>query len=124
MMKSKILSLVLMLALFGCSADESLPENGDTSELVEKSYTIDELYEDVSLVGEEVSVIGVLPQAMISDEEGNQLVVMWNEEQDQYLILEGKIVNIGNCKAELKGSLSERGDKLVLEVVSFSEIKE
>lgn len=123
-MKSKILSLVLMLALFGCSADESLPENGDTSELVEKSYTIDELYEDVSLVGEEVSVIGVLPQAMISDEEGNQLVVMWNEEQDQYLILEGKIVNIGNCKAELKGSLSERGDKLVLEVVSFSEIKE
>ena len=68
MMKSKILSLVLMLALFGCSADESLPENGDTSELVEKSYTIDELYEDVSLVGEEVSVIGVLPQAMISDE--------------------------------------------------------
>ena len=124
MMKSKILSLVLMLALFGCSADESLPENGDTSELVEKSYTIDELYEDVSLVGEEVSVIGILPQAMISDEEGNQLVVMWNEEQDQYLILEGKIVNIGNCKAELKGSLSERGDKLVLEVVSFSEIKE
>lgn len=123
-MKSKILSLVLMLALFGCSADESLPENGDTSELVEKSYTIDELYEDVSLVGEEVSVIGILPQAMISDEEGNQLVVMWNEEQDQYLILEGKIVNIGNCKAELKGSLSERGDKLVLEVVSFSEIKE
>ncbi len=123
-MKSKILSLVLMLALFGCSADESLPENGDTSELVEKSYTIDELYEDVSLVGEEVSVIGVLPQAMISDEEGNQLVVVWNEEQDQYLILEGKIVNIGNCKAELKGSLSERGDKLVLEVVSFSEIKE
>ena len=123
-MKSKILSLVLMLALFGCSADESLPENGDTSELVEKSYTIDELYEDVSLVKEEVSVIGILPQAMISDEESNQLVVMWNEEQDQYLILEGKIVNIGNCKAELKGSLSERGDKLVLEVVSFSEIKE
>lgn len=113
-----------MLALFGCSADESLPENGDTSELVEKSYTIDELYEDVSLVKEEVSVIGILPQAMISDEESNQLVVMWNEEQDQYLILEGKIVNIGNCKAELKGSLSERGDKLVLEVVSFSEIKE
>ena len=51
-------------------------------------------------------------------------MVVWNEEQDQYLILEGKIVNIGNCKAELKGSLSERGDKLVLEVVSFSEIKE
>ncbi|EOS60041.1 hypothetical protein C815_01779 [Firmicutes bacterium M10-2] len=60
-------------------------------------------------------VTGTVPQALKEDANGNMSMVLWNDDQTQYLVLEG-YTGAGNQEVTLTGTLSKDGNVYVLTV--------
>lgn len=94
--------------------DESEPAKQD-------SYSVsDVLSQADQLIGQDITVIGNLPQSLIEDENGSLIMAVADDEGNR-LQIEGD-VNIGGCRAALHGRLIRKDGVPVLEVESIEQL--
>lgn len=84
----------------------------------EEKMSVDEVYQKQdALVSDQtpVTINGQLPQTAISDKAGNPVMVLWNDQVSEYIILDGFEIPFGGCPAQVSGTLSRNANgELVL----------
>lgn len=96
--------------------DESVEEP-----VSEQVYSVEDVLTNAdSLYGQNIEVIGSLPQALVEDENGNLIMVVIGSDGSR-LQIAGDI-RIGGCDAALKGVLCNQNGIPVLEVESLQAL--
>lgn len=75
----------------------------------EETINVDEAYQKAdSLITDQtpVTITGQLPQTTIRDKAGNQVAVIWNNQVNEYIILDGFEIPFGGCPAQVSGTLT------------------
>ncbi len=99
-------------------------EEDPSSTVQDTSMSVDQVYEDQrELIANKtpITVDGVLPEALVTNGSGKEVQVLWNEELNEYIVLEGFTIPFGGCNAQVSGTLSRNADgQLVLSMTYIS----
>lgn len=99
-------------------------EDDPASTVQDTSMSVDQVYADQSdLIANKtpITVDGILPEALVSNDSGKEEQVLWNEDLKEYIVLEGFTIPFGGCNAQVSGTLSRNAQgQLVLNMTYIS----
>lgn len=107
------------------SPQTTTPITGNTPTPHNAPMNVDALLEQAAVyvdTGVQVWVQGDLPQAAITDANGELQQILWNDDHTRYILLNGE-VNIGGCRASIVGTLTmDEQQRVVIQVDSVQQM--
>lgn len=105
----------------------SEPEsNQEAPDVFAQPVSVDQALSNATSIleaGQDITIEGLLPQTLITLEDGTSASVIWNNNSTQYIILDNPdVLDIGGTRAQLAGTLSERDGTFYFYIKKFRQL--